>query len=147
MTGPERELARGIFGAALDLDPVRIFRRKWWVFQPVDVTMAPRGHVHFHPRGGDYRDCFGASGLGLQGHLIHELVHVWQHQRGVCLPLRRHVFCRYGYRLVPGRGFLRYGIEQQAEMVRHVFLARRGVSVPGAAGLAELEALLPFAPG
>lgn len=145
LTEAERTIARSVFGEALDLEAVRIFRRKWWWFQPANVTMAPRGHVHFHPCGMDYRACFAGAGLGLQGHLIHELVHVWQHQQGVCLPLRRHPFCRYVYEVKPGKAFADYGLEQQAEMVRHVFLARRGVVAPGAGALAELEALLPFA--
>jgi hypothetical protein len=42
----------------------------------------------------------------------------------------RHPFCRYAYRLTPGKPFARYGIEQQAEIVRHRFLADRGVAVP-----------------
>src|SRR5687768_4737444 len=39
-----------------------------------------------------------------------------------------------------------YGIEQQAEIVRHVYLMRRGVAVARAAPLAMLEAILPFRP-
>jgi hypothetical protein len=41
----------------------------------------------------------------------------------------RHPFCRYSYDLVPGRSFDRYGLEQQAEIVRHAFLARHGVQL------------------
>lgn len=74
LTDAERTLARGMFGDAINLDPVRIYRRKWFPFQPRNVTMAPRGHLHFHPAGDAYRDCFASAGLGLQGHLIHELV-------------------------------------------------------------------------
>ena len=56
------------------------------------------------------------------------MTHVWQAQtRGrYYLPLMRHPFCRYGYKLNEGRPFDRYGLEQQAEMVRHRFLADRG---------------------
>lgn len=34
----------------------------------------------------------------------------------------RHPFCRYGYSLSPGKPFARYGIEQQAEIVRRAFI-------------------------
>lgn len=139
-------LAVGIFGTALDLDAIRICREKWWVLQPRHVTMAPRGHIHFHPGGGGYRTCFGNASLAEQGHLIHELVHVWQHQQGINLLLRRHPFCRYRYTIRPGWALARYGIEQQAEIVRHVFLLRRGAVVPGVPPLATLESLLPFRP-
>lgn len=84
--------------------------------------------------------------VGRQGHLIHELVHVWQHQQGVNLLLKRHPFCRYDYVIKPGWTLERYGIEQQAEIVRHAFILRRGVAIPGAPPLATLESILPFRP-
>jgi len=142
----ERELAAGMFGAAIDLEPVRIRRRRWWPLQPRNVVMAPCGHIHFHPASGDYRDCFGADDLSGQGLFIHEMTHVWQHQSGMSLILRRHPFSSYAYRFEPGKPFARYGIEQQAEIVRHVFLMRRGRAIIGKPPLEELEAILPFGP-
>ncbi|MCW3835933.1 vgr related protein [Sphingomonas canadensis] len=147
LTAAERALAEGVFGGAIDLDPVRIRRRKWWSFQPRRIVMAPRGHIHFHPQGPAYRDCFAAAPLSAQGLLIHELVHVWQHQRGINLVLRRHPFCSYSYAVRPGWTLDRYGIEQQAEIVRHVFVMRQGALVPGAPPLATLESILPFGTG
>lgn len=144
LTEPERALARGMFGDAIDLDTVRLHRKKWFPFQPRKVTMAPRGAIHFHPKGDAYCECFASNTIGWQGHLIHELVHVWQHQRGVNLVLRRHPFCRYSYSIKPGWTLDRYGIEQQAEIVRHTFLLRHGVVIPGAPPLATLESILPF---
>lgn len=135
-----------MFHNAIDLDQVRLYRRKWWPFQPRAVTMAPSGHIFFHPQGSLYCDCFGDRSLFQQGHLIHELTHVWQHQQGINLLLRRHPFCRYRYEFTPGRAFDDYGIEQQAEIVRHAFLMRQGVAVPGAPPLAMLESILPFSP-
>jgi len=146
LTQPEHALARSVFGDAIDLNRVRIIRQKWFPFQPRKVTMAPRGAIHFHPKGSAYCDCFASNTVGSQGHLIHELVHVWQHQRGINLILRRHPFCRYSYTLQPGWTLERYGIEQQAEIVRHTFLLRQGVVVPGAPSLATLESILPFKP-
>jgi hypothetical protein len=133
-----------VFGEAIDYARVRIRRRKWFAFQPSRITMAPRGHIHFHPRGEAYAEDFSTAPLAAQGLFIHEMAHVWQHQRGICLPLRRHPFSRYRYELVPGRPLSRYGIEQQAEIVRHAFLARHGAAPPGATAPAALEALLEF---
>lgn len=144
LTAAEKSIARSIFGNAIDLDAVRLRWRKWWPFQPRNVTMAPRGHIHFHPANPIRYACLSDESEATQGHLIHELVHVWQHQRGVNLLLRRHPFCRYDYRFEPGKPFQRYGIEQQAEIVRHVFLMRRGQVVAGKPSLQELEAILPF---
>jgi hypothetical protein len=144
LTDDEIALARSVFGAAIDYAPVRIARRKWAFFQPRDTVMAPRGTIHFHPRGSLCHADFGAAHLDAKGLFIHEMCHVWQHQRGIFLPLVRHPFCRYDYALKPGWPLKRYGIEQQAEIVRHAFLLRHGVVVPGAPSLALYETILPF---
>lgn len=108
--------------------------------------MAPCGHLHFHPRSANYSDDFAATDLGLQGHFIHEMTHVWQAQRlgRWYLPLRRHPFCRYGYSLKPGWPLERYGIEQQAEIVRHAFLLRSGVKLAGVADASAYDLLVNF---
>ena len=143
LTDGEVALARSMFGDAIDYQRVRIVRGKWWPFQPRGIVMAPTGNIHFHPSDSRWSEDFSKVPFELQGILIHELTHVWQTQkRGrLYLPLMRHPFCRYSYDLVPGRGFDWYGLEQQAEIVRHAFLARHG------ARLATLpdSSLLPFA--
>ena len=141
LTPGEIALARSIFGDAIDYSKVRMVRRKWWPFQPRGTAMAPTGNIHFHPHGSLWSEDFAREPLQRQGLFIHELTHVWQSQtRGrFYLPLMRHPFCRYRYSIVPGRPFGRYGLEQQAEIVRHAFLARNGVRM--AAPPAEI---LPF---
>lgn len=147
LTHKERDLVASVFGHAIDCDPVRIRLKKWWPFQPRNVVMAPLGHMHFHPKGPHYRDDFGAASLESQGFFIHEMVHVWQHQSGIFLPLRRHPFCRYTYALKPGQPFHRYGLEQQAEIVRHWFLIEQGRGLAGAPGVNAYRNLVPFTPG
>ena len=109
--------------------------------------MAPRGHVHFHPDGPSYCDDFSQVGILKQGHLIHELTHVWQTQtKGAWyLVLHRHPFCRYDYALKPGQPFSAYGIEQQAEIVKHAFWLRNGVKVAGIADKHAYDVLVRFA--
>ena len=142
----ERNLAAGMFGDAIDYGRVRIHRRTWWPFQPRWTTMAPDGHLWFHPKAPHYHDCFGCADLNAQAHFIHEMTHIWQAMRAGkwWLPLMRHPFCRYGYKIVPGKPFERYGIEQQAEIVKHAFLSRNGATIPEQALRKDLEALLPF---
>ena len=147
LTDGEVALAQSVFGDGIDYTGVRMRRRKWAFFQPRDTVMAPRGHIHFHPAGDQWRDDFAAGHLTEQGLFVHEMTHVWQHQRGVCLPLARHPFCRYHYALRPGWTLPRYGIEQQAEIVRHAFLLRHRAIIPGAPPLAQYETVLPFRPG
>lgn len=147
LTERECALVREVFGGAIDVAPVRVKRRRFFPFQPRNVVMAPMGHLHFHPAGAHYCDDFGEAPLSLQGLFIHEMAHVWQAQRKGrwYLPLMRHPFCRYDYRFVPGKPFARYGIEQQAEIVRHAFLAQKGHPAGDAPPLARLQAILPFA--
>ena len=132
LTTGEIALARSVFGDAIDYDRARIIRGRWWPFQPKGIVMAPTGNIHFHPADPRWSDDYADESLSLQGLFIHEMTHVWQTQtRGrYYLPLMRHPFCRYGYQLKPGRRFDLYGLEQQAEIVRHRFLADRGSTVP-----------------
>ena len=143
LTDGEIAMARSVFGDAIDYGRVRIVCGKWWPFQHRGIVMAPTGSIHFHPDDPRLVEDFSAAPLELQGLLIHELTHVWQTQtRGrFYLPLMRHPFCRYAYDLVPGRAFGLYGLEQQAELVRHAFLAKHGVQL----AIVPESSLLPFA--
>ena len=146
LTAGERRLAESVFGDAIDYGIVEIVCGRYFPFQPKRVAMAPSGRIHFHPEGGTWSEDFAAEPLYRQGLFIHEMTHVWQSQtRGkYYLPLMRHPFCRYRYRLVEGRRFERYGLEQQAEIVRHAFLLRQGYALDDAPPLGALEQLLPF---
>ena len=140
-------MARRAFGDAIDLDRVTLRRAKWWWLQPAWVVMAPDGHIWFHPTNPDWREDFGDAPLSLKSLVIHELTHVWQHQQGINLVLRRGVLARYDYLpLAPDKPFAAHGIEQQAEIVRHAFLKRMGIDIPGTPPLAVYDALLPFGP-
>lgn len=146
LTPAEAILVHSVFGDAIEPDRVRIRRARWWPLQPRGVIMAPDGDIWCHPESPLWRDCYAQASLALQGLFVHEMTHVWQAQRGGrwYLPLMRHPFCRYGYILVPGKPFRRYGIEQQAEIVQDAFLSRSGVARPGRPELAAYRAVLPF---
>ena len=142
LTSGEIALAQSVFGDAIDYSRVRLAKGKWWPFQPRNTAMAPMGNIYFHPEGGVWSEDFSKEALGRQGFFIHEMTHVWQTQtKGVFyLPLMRHPFCRYDYQLRPEKPFQRYGLEQQAEIVRHRFLANRGAQLP----ICPPSELLPF---
>lgn len=146
MTVGEIALARTVFGTAIDYSRVTLRRRKWAFFQPKTVTMAPRGHLHFHPSGDTYCDDFAGESTIRQGLLIHELTHVWQTQtRGEWfLVLNRRPWARYDYSLKPGWPLERYGIEQQAEIVKHAFWLRNGLRLAGAADVSAYDLLVRF---
>ena len=142
LTAGEVALARSVFGNSIDYGRVSLVRRKWWPFQPKNSAMAPMGNIYFHPEGSAWSDDFSNEKLSRQAFFIHEMTHVWQTQaKGrFYLPLMRHPFCRYRYRLDPGKPFNLYGLEQQAEIVAHRFLADRGVNL----AQCPPHSLLPF---
>jgi hypothetical protein len=145
LTHGERAICELVFGAALDPEPVTIRCRKWAMWQPAWVTMAPDGHLWFHPNGGRYRADFASASPEAQHLFVHEMVHVWQVQQGIDLPLARHPLSRYAYLpLRKDRPFARMGLEQQAELVADAWAA--GIGAPRAARppLAELVAQIPF---
>ena len=146
LTSGEVALARSIFGRAIDYGAVTIRRRKWFAFQPRRTTMAPRGHIHFHPLGDAYCDDFAAVSTVRQGLFIHEMTHVWQSQTlgDWWLVLHRHPWCRYDYSLKPGWPLRRYGIEQQAEIVKHAYWLRNGVKLAGVVDRSAYEMLVRF---
>ena len=146
LTSGEIELARSMFGDAIDYGRVKLARRKWWPFQPKGIVMAPTGNIHFHPDSPLWSEDFSKERLSLQGLFIHEMTHVWQAQtRGrFYLPLMRHPFCRYDYSVRAGWWLERYGLEQQAEIVSHAFLMRHGKGPPGVPPQFQLETILPF---
>lgn len=144
LTPAEITLARSMFGDAIDYAGITIRQRKFFPLHPRKVTMAPMGHLHFHPEADHYCADFAAAPLHHQAHFIHEMVHVWQTQTlgRWHLLLRRHPWCRYHYALRPGWQLKQYGIEQQAEIVRHAFLLRRRAIIPGAPSLKTYDTIL-----
>ncbi|WP_294092359.1 vgr related protein [Sphingomonas sp.] len=146
LTSGEIALAASVFGDAIDYSRARVANSKWAFFQPVKTVMAPTGTIHFHPKSDKYSEDFSTAHIGVQGLFIHEMTHIWQHQKGIFLPLRRHPFCRYDYAIRPGQKFEKYGLEQQAELVRHAFLLRHRILIEGAPPLAQYETILPFKP-
>ncbi len=148
LTTGARAIVRSMFGDAIDVERVRIHRRKWFFLHPGKVIMAPDGHIWVPPGSKLWADDYAEAPVSLQGLFVHEMTHVWQAQRKGrwYLPLMRHPFCRYDYSFVPGWPLDRYGLEQQAEIMRHVFLQRRAVRPAGVTELASLESALSFHP-
>jgi len=146
LTPGEIDLARSVFGDAIDYANVQVVLGKWAFFQPKNVVMSPRGRIHFHPHGTAYRDDFSHATLGEQGLFVHEMTHVWQYQSGIFLPLRRMPWARYDYAVKPGWELKKYGLEQQAEIVRHAYLLGHNALIAGAPPLQQLKTILPFHP-
>lgn len=91
-------------------------------------AMVPRGRTILFSKWRARRD-FSRAPATEQAWLIHELVHVWQARRGVVLALAKiGALGRSAYSYAPKQGarLKDYNIERQAEIARHLFLARCG---------------------
>ena len=143
LTAGEVALAREAFGAALQLETVRLigwpFRRafvagRWfgrdWIVWP-HKAMA-----------GD----FASASLHMQGVLVHELTHVWQAQQGVNLLFAKlkagDDAAAYAYSADPDCRWNSLNIEQQAMVMEHRFHRMRGGRAPGSDGF--YDAVCPF---
>lgn len=142
LTDGEKGIARVVFGREIDLDAVRILQAPPAPF----AAMVPFRHTIVFSMWRAARD-FADAPASERGWFVHELAHVWQARRGVLLAaakLRALGREAYAYRWEPGRMFGAYNIEQQAEIARHLYLARIGEPDARAPSLERLEALWPI---
>lgn len=128
LTAAERTLAAEMFGEGLNAERVRLLALPVW-----RRAFAPAGWLVIWPAIAAPRD-FGEEPVPHQATFVHELTHVWQAQHGVCLALAKlragDTAASYLYDLVAGPDFTALNIEQQAMVVEHAFLARRGHAAP-----------------
>lgn len=128
LTSGERDLAREVFGDSLDAGKVAIFALPVW-----NRAFVTGARLIFWPAASACRD-FSTAPLHLQGVFVHELTHVWQAQSGVNLILAKlragDGHRAYAYDLSLPCEFAGLNIEQQAMIVQHAFLARKGADTP-----------------
>ncbi len=123
LTKGEIALGQGLFGDEIAWAKVRIVQ----VLPLGFGAMVPLGRTIIFSNWRAARD-FAHVGPTVQGWFLHELTHVWQAARGVTLALAKtKALGKSAYRFTPhANGALRdYNIEQQAEIVRCLFHARR----------------------
>lgn len=104
-------------------------------------AMVPLGRTILFSRWRAAKD-FADAPLDEQGWFIHELMHVWQAKHGVFLAgakLGALGKLAYAYKPLPHAKLRDYNIERQAEIARHLFLARAGseAEIPPRAWLEE----------
>ena len=134
LTQGECELAQQVFGQALDVTHIEIIAHRLIL---KGYAMSPNGCLYFNPK--DWVENFAVENITQQSWFIHELVHVWQLQQGIKV-IRKALFDRrYDYVLKYGKGFVSYGIEQQAQMVQDYFMKKKQGQ-----DCADLEACIPF---
>ncbi len=124
LTAGEAALGRTVFGEEIDWPRVRVLQAPSLGFG----AMVPLGRTIVFSRWRAAWDFTGAP-LDEQGWFVHELMHVWQAAHGVFLAgakLGALGKLAYTYTPKPMAKLKHYNIERQAEIARHLFLARVG---------------------
>jgi len=137
LTGSEIALGRGVFGDEIAWPKVRVLQAPALGFG----AMVPLGRTIVFSKWRAAQD-FADAPLVDQGWFVHELMHVWQAARGVVLAgAKLGALGKAAYAYKPRASKLSaYNIERQAEIARHLFLARAGFPERGAPERAWLEA-------
>jgi len=124
LTDGEIALGRVVFDDEIDWPRVRVLQAPALNFG----AMVPLGRTIVFSKWRAPRD-FADVAIAEQGWFIHELMHVWQAARGVVLAHAKLSAVgkrAYAYKPHPDAWLKHFNIERQAEIARHLFLARRG---------------------
>jgi len=124
LTEGEIALGRTVFGEEIAWRRVRVLQGPSLGFG----AMVPMGRTILFSRWRAAWD-FAEAPMDEQGWLVHELMHVWQAAHGVFLAgakLGAIGKLAYAYTPQPKANLKDYNIERQAEIARHLFLARAG---------------------
>ncbi|UQY42677.1 type IV secretion protein Rhs [Mixta hanseatica] len=124
LTLEEIALARSIFGGSIDYARVWIHCDSYLPFglQSRDTAMSPNGEIWFRKE--LYSDNFAKEADVRDRHLfIHEMMHVWQHQKHMWVRMRGLFSwaADYSYQL-DGKPLLSYSLEQQAQIVADYYV-------------------------
>jgi hypothetical protein len=123
LTPGEIELGRLVFGTEIEWRRVRILQALPLGFG----AMVPIGSTIVFSKWRAAHD-FAAAPIWDQGWFVHELAHVWQAGRGIILAAAKlGALGKAAYAYKPRQPKLSaYNIERQAEIARHLYLARIG---------------------
>lgn len=125
LTAGEIELARPVFGEAIDYRNVKLFSRNYLYFLNNDEAMTPNGNLYL-PSKPLWLEDFSAGSTSDKQLFMHELTHVWQYQTGkgvVTGALDNYMSydfdyaSSYNYKLKQYPLFPDFNIEQQADII------------------------------
>jgi hypothetical protein len=137
LTPGEIGVGGSVFGDEIAWPRVRVLQAPQLGFG----AMVPLGRTIVFSRWRAVHD-FAHAPLDERGWFVHELMHVWQAARGVVLAgakLRALGKSAYTYEAKPGAPLKSYNIERQAEIARHLYVARNGGREPGMPARVWLE--------
>ena len=133
LTIGEIQISKIVFGDLIDYHKVKVLNHPYLPWQPAGIIMAPNGYIHL--KDVDYCEDFSCESMGYQAVFIHEMAHIYQHQRHVNVLLRGAIlqsamyltfgkYNPYRYRFIEGKAYFSYNIEQQGDIAKDIYLNR-----------------------
>ncbi len=130
LTFGEVVLARTVYGNLINYSKVVVHCDSYLPFglQSSDYGMTPNGELWF--RSNLYRDDYSLERVSLKHLFLHEMAHVWQHQRGMWVRTRGLFSWAVAYRYKLDKSRLSdYGMEQQAAIIAdYWYLKTQGIN-------------------
>lgn len=133
LTDGEVKIAKKVFNDLINYNEVKIFNIPYLPWQPKDILMAPNGRLFVSQQvfAKDYSKC----SIVMQGVFIHELTHVLQYQKNTNVVVKGFIlqsayylsfkmYDPYKYKLINGKRFEQYNIEQQGDIARDIFFEK-----------------------
>jgi hypothetical protein len=131
LTQGEISILKSVFGRAIPFDEVRVYDKPFLRIFPKDRAMAPNGHLYFPYA--LFAEDFSAPGMPLRRKavFVHEGTHLYQHYVLKWNVMARGPFNReYEYRLLRGKTFQQYGLEQMGMIAQHYYTLRENGTLP-----------------
>ena len=133
LTDGEIRISKTVFGDLIDYSQVKVMNHPYLPWQPVGILMAPNGYIHL--KDADYCADFSCMSLGYQAVFIHEMAHIYQHQRhenvllkGAILQSAMYLsfgkYNPYRYTLIKDKPYFSYNLEQQGDIAKDIYLNR-----------------------
>ncbi|MDN7673521.1 type VI secretion system Vgr family protein [Burkholderia oklahomensis] len=128
LTEGEIEMAKTVFQDSIDYSAVRVHKGSyfWFNLQSKHTAVTPNDNMYFREE--DFEEDFSVVGKEYpkRGWFMHEMTHVWQHQRGYAV--RWHALSvtirgdsAYRYEIEPGQVFSDFNMEQQGNLIADYF--------------------------
>ncbi|MEE4482652.1 type IV secretion protein Rhs [Serratia ficaria] len=126
LTPGEVNLARSVFGSSVFYEKVFVHCDSYLPFglQNQFTAMSPNGQLYF--RRALYNSNYANEDPEAQHLFIHEMAHVWQHQRGMWVRTRGLLSWVVSYQYRLDKPLLRhYSMEQQASLIADYFVLKK----------------------
>ncbi len=133
LTEGELQICKMVFADLIDYSRVKIMNQPYLPWQTAGILMAPNGCIYMKDT--DYCEDFSLHSRWIQSIFIHEMAHIYQHQRQVNVLLKGAFlqtamfasfkkYNPYHYTFEANKPYFDYNIEQQGDIARDIFLKR-----------------------